>query len=295
MLFRYYVYLGANVDDILIKQALVDFHRALKYRKYYLAASLFGPVACSMLIRAAVMLDKKLWLKYQHVGASFLYPLRVPLLANIRADVLLAAAIYLKVLHTTLGIFSFGTNNSWDPLNNMEMYESRFILRTLRQKFPGFYKNNIYQAIERSPECAYPNQSIKISAQAIAGLISYTPLQLAKEIGSPDIVALFEKMRAQEYILYILSRAWVTGDGDFKALGRDPFIHILSFVAGSNITYLAANAPGAQLAAVSKFITNHAAQQRKMVPQLLTYFEAVVAAQAKLPKYRSNKTYSSLG
>jgi hypothetical protein len=250
-------------ENLPPQDALRSFHRALQHRRYYLMFSLSGPLLLPMLNVCSKLISKRL--NNEH-----------PELAIIPLVILM---LYANTVRATISLFNFGTQNRFDPLHNDDIpaIEARWALRVLVRKVPGIYENNLFKILTESPIYAKRRQKLETGIVSIDDSIAYTPLKLAKELGAQNILDLFDRIAAEEHVIYLLLRASVSRDGNLSCLGRHSMLNILLFFAGSKVSELKAKASVTELRAIFEFAETHSKRQRDRLPKLLSYFESKVA------------------
>jgi hypothetical protein len=250
--------------------ALTSFHWALKYRYYYLAASLTSPILVALISRL------KFYKKYHLSG-------HVPFIFMI---------VYAHLTQTSVSLFSLGLNNSFDPLQSLFVPDARHALRALMQKTPGIYENDIYKFITNSPSYADLNLKIETGVELIDNESPYTALKLATEIGAQNVVALFQMIEDEKNVILLLLQSLnsKSKNNDLSKLNSDVIANVLSFFVGSKISELESKAPPSQLHAVKLFVESYAEQQRRKLPQILTNFKAK-QRQSKLSEAQETEKY----
>lgn len=229
------------------KEVLQSFHRALKYRYYYMAFPLIATALLPLILRVTKLISRQ-------VSEENAARVAIPLVLLI---------VYINAVEMAISLFSFGTQNSFDPLRNLIVFDARIALNVLKQKAPRIYDNNIYKMIAESPEYTSPNLKIETNIQAIDQEYPYTPLKLAKELGAINITDMFDRISDEEKIIFLLLRSFVNMDGNLTQLNSDAVVHILSFFAGSKISELKSKAPDTELQAFTAFSSTHAKKTKR--------------------------------
>lgn len=244
-----------NPEPIPPRVTLRSFHRALRYRYYYLTWPILASLLLPLVNRAARYFG-------QHGSRK-----------NVADTVvgLLFISSYVSLIEATC-LFSFGTYNRYDPLLIMSDSNARLALNILRRSARRIYEDNFYKMLIESPEYGRPNHKI-VTITEIDRESAYTPLTLAKEVGAKKISRLFEKIAEEERIIFLLLRALTQQDGRLASLDRDSTLHIVSFLAGGSIIDHKDKTPANDREQLADFSRNYAAKQRDELPRLLIYFE----------------------
>lgn len=205
------------------KHVLQSFHRALKNRYNYLAFPLIAPMLAPLIFRVTKFLNKRV--SEENLGTVAIIPLFFTML-------------YIHAIDAAISLFSLGSNNRFDPLRNLNLFEARIALRVLTQKVPGIYKDDIYKFIAESPTYTNPNLTIETEIAEIDQESPYTVAKLATEVGAQNIIDMFNNIAYEEKIIFLLMSSFIGKDGDFSKLNTDTFLYILSFIAGDKISAL---------------------------------------------------------